>query len=266
MGFADIIDNWWEKGFTERSMRPIITAHRGQSAHAPENTMAAFERAIREGADACECDVRVTADGEVVLMHDANVARTTDGVGEVAQMTRQEIAALDAGRWKSDEYAGEAPPLLCEVLELHKGRAMLCVELKDYTCGEHVLRIIDTCGADEWASLCSFDYTACVEARRHNPLVPVAWITSPRPGEMTAQDVVRRLLAGNLQAVSTTVHFLSEELLVLCRKAGLGVWIWTVDEPASIVRLARLGVDMIISNDPALAIDACRNAGGGRGL
>lgn len=266
MGIAEIVDNWWEKGFTERSMRPVIIAHRGASAHAPENTMAAFERAIREGADACECDVRVTADGSIVLMHDSNVARTTDGVGEVARMSRQEISALDAGSWKSSEYAGQRPPLLADVLDLHKDRATLCIELKDYGCGEQVLRTIDACGAEDWASVCSFDYAACAEARRYNALVPVAWIVSPAPGELTAQEVVRRLLAANLQAVSTTVRFLSEELLMLCRKAGLGVWIWTVDEPASIARLLRLGVDAIIANDPALALEVCGNSLDGRDL
>ncbi len=258
MGSTDITANWWDKGFSERSMRPLVIAHRGASAHAPENTMAAFERALDEGADACECDVRTTADGQIVLMHDANVVRTTNGVGEVARMNWAEIAALDAGSWKSNEYAGERPPLLCDVLDLHRGRASLLIELKDYSCGERVLRVIDHCGAEEWASLCSFDYDACVAARRHNPLVPVAWIISPQPGEWTPTAVVRRLLAGNLQAVSTTCQFLDDELLVLCRRAGLGLLIWTVDEPGSISRLARLGVGGIVSNDPALALEVCR--------
>jgi glycerophosphoryl diester phosphodiesterase len=97
-------------------LRPLVCAHRGRSGVAPENTLAAFEAAVDLGADFLELDVRRSADGEIVCIHDATVDRTTDGTGAVADLTLAELRALDAGSWKDARYAGERIPLLSAVL------------------------------------------------------------------------------------------------------------------------------------------------------
>ncbi|MGA7607078.1 MAG: glycerophosphodiester phosphodiesterase family protein, partial [Anaerolineales bacterium] len=91
---------------------PIIFAHRGASAHAPENTLASFELALSQGADAIELDVNLSADGEVVIIHDSTVDRTTNGHGRVAQLSLTELRSLDAGSFFSEKYHGEKIPLL----------------------------------------------------------------------------------------------------------------------------------------------------------
>lgn len=109
---------------------PKLVGHRGACAVAPENTMASFERAYQDGADVVEMDMRLTSDGQVVVIHDKSLERTTNGAGLVSQMTRAELKGLDAGRWFDERYTGERIPLLDEVLDWAKGKIGLMVELK----------------------------------------------------------------------------------------------------------------------------------------
>jgi hypothetical protein len=111
--------------------KPLIIAHRGASAYAPENTLAAFKKAIDLGADGIELDVHLSKDGEVVVIHDRTIDRTSNGKGQVAEMSLKELKALDFGSWFSDEYQKESIPLLREVLELLKDwNGLLNIELK----------------------------------------------------------------------------------------------------------------------------------------
>ena len=113
-----------------RGGRPLICGHRGSRAHAPENTMAGFARAVALGADLIELDVRLTRDGEMVIIHDATVDRTTDGTGRVDERTWEEMRALDAGVRYGASFAGERFPSLGEVLDWARGRVYLAVEVK----------------------------------------------------------------------------------------------------------------------------------------
>ena len=115
-----------------RAGRPLISAHRGFAAVAPENTLAALELAWRAGATVAEIDVQLTRDGHVVLMHDRSVARTTNGSGFVADLTRAELQALDAGAWFDRKFAGERVPTLADVLNWSGGRLGFLIELKNY--------------------------------------------------------------------------------------------------------------------------------------
>src|SRR6185295_11448303 len=113
-------------------MPPLIIAHRGDSAHRPENTLASFASALEVGADLVELDVQLTRDGEVVVIHDVTVDRTTNGSGDVRQMTLAEVRALSAGYPErfGPEYEGERVPTLAEALNLMHGRARVMIELK----------------------------------------------------------------------------------------------------------------------------------------
>src|SRR6266496_640164 len=110
--------------------RPIVFAHRGASAHAPENTIAAFELALAQNADAIELDVKLTADGHVVVIHDSTVDRTTGSRGRVKDLSLAQLRSLDAGSFFSEKYRGEKIPTLEEVLEAVGKRTIINVELK----------------------------------------------------------------------------------------------------------------------------------------
>lgn len=118
------------------SSRPLIIAHRGASSEAPENTLAAFELAISQGSDAIELDIHLSADGEIIVCHDATINRTTSGTGFVREMTASELKRVDAGSWFSEKYAGERLPLLEEVFDLVPKDMMVNVEIKNSYQGE----------------------------------------------------------------------------------------------------------------------------------
>ncbi len=128
---------------TER--RPVIVAHRGNSAIAPQNTMAAFEAAWRAGADYFELDIQVTSDGEAAVIHNSTLDETTTGTGRVAEHTAAEVAALDAGSWFSPVYAGERVPLLADVIEFLRTHPEigLVLEIKGDWPTEPLSRVLD---------------------------------------------------------------------------------------------------------------------------
>src|SRR3990170_7761080 len=113
--------------------RPLIFAHRGASAYAPENTLAAFRLALDQGADGIELDAKLSADGEIVVIHDQTVDRTTPRKGRVDQLTLSELRKLDAGSWKGDVFSGEKIPALAEVFSAVGGKLKINVELTNYS-------------------------------------------------------------------------------------------------------------------------------------
>src|SRR5512139_1614857 len=118
--------------FLESLTQPVVFAHRGASAHAPENTLAAFELALAQQADAIELDVKLSADGQVMVIHDSSVDRTTNGHGKVQDMTLAELKALDAGSFFNSQFAGEKIPTLNEVFEAMGKRTFINIELKNH--------------------------------------------------------------------------------------------------------------------------------------
>jgi glycerophosphoryl diester phosphodiesterase len=123
--------------------RPIIFAHRGASAYAPENTIAAFELALTQQADAIELDVKLSADGHVVVIHDSTVDRTTNGRGRVKDLSLSELRSLDAGSSFSEKFHGEKIPTLDEVFETVGRRIFINVELTNYnTPRDHLVEMV----------------------------------------------------------------------------------------------------------------------------
>ena len=114
----------------ENFPRPIILAHRGDSAHAPENTLPSFQQALQKGADGVELDVKLTADGHVIVIHDSTVDRTTDGSDRVSSLTLESIRKLDAGKWFNEKFTGTKVPLLEEVFETIGRDKIINIELK----------------------------------------------------------------------------------------------------------------------------------------
>jgi len=242
--------------------RPLRIAHRGASARAPENTLAAFAEAVRLGANAIELDVHLTADGVPVVIHDGTVDRTTNGRGEVAAMTLKDLRRLDAGAWFSSRFRGERIPTLEESLEYARGRCGMNIEIKEPPARRRIAR-----GAPA-----APDAVACAVARavartRFNDLLVVS---SFSPGALQqARAAMERIRLGflvsrslrGLRAVHRRVRLFSVHPHVrlagprrirLTRRLGLVVVFWTVNDLRLMRRLLALGGDGLMTDDPAL--------------
>lgn len=246
------------------SAGPLNIAHRGGAGLAPENTLAAFQEGLRWGASYLELDVRPTRDGEVVVLHDERVDRTTDGTGEIASMDLGQAEALDAGyRFSPDgasfPYRGKGVriPRLEDVLRAFP-EARFVVEIKpdDPGFAARVLQAIDAAGARGRVVVASFSDRVLEQVRRDAPGV----LTSTGAGEALRMVIMVRLGLGGFwtppgQVVQVPerqgiLPVVTESLIRVLHRRGVPVHVWTVDDVASMRRLAALGVDGIITDYP----------------
>lgn len=241
---------------------PLILAHRGASAYAPENTLAAFRLARELGADGIELDVQLTRDKVPVIIHDDTVERTTDGKGRVSALTVAEIAGLDAGSWKTEDYRGEPVPTLAQVFDALAdwlnpvGRARPClinVELKTelvFTDGleREVLNTIARYGVQNRVLLSSFSPLSLARAKQINPRLPRGLLyDSSLP--VYLRGAWFRHLAG-AQAMHPEHVLVDARYMRWARAKKLRVNTWTVDDPDEAKRLSDFGVTAIITNKP----------------
>lgn len=225
-------------------------AHRGASGRAPENTHAAFAAALALGAQAIELDVQLSVDGELVVIHDETLERTTDGAGPVGDRTAAELAALDAGSWFAPEYRGERIPRLADVIAQVRDRVILNVEIKsarDLGVVEPKLAaLVAAERAAEWVVFSSFHAEAVRGMRAYAPWARLGVLCDEDPrtrGLALAGEVGAELVIPGRRWVDARVV---EEAHV----RGYDVWVWTVNEPGEIRRLISLGVDAIFSDYP----------------
>ena len=234
---------------------PVRIAHRGASGKglAPENTLAAFDLALQIGVDALEIDVHATRDGQIVVLHDADLRRTTDRSGLVRELTLDQIREADAGGWFGAQFRGERVPTLQEVLDLARNRALVLIEVKADFIAERTLQIIAAAKAGEQVVLQSFNPETVRRIRSLEPGLPAAQLigklatTSPR---LQAQKLTRRILQDGANALAIWHGALSPALFDEMRKRAISVWTWTVDEEEAMRDLALLGVQGIITNYP----------------
>lgn len=227
-------------------MTPVfLYAHRGASAEAPENTLAAFRRALECGADGIELDIHLSADGVPVVLHDDRLERTSDGSGAVADRTVAELAELDAGSWFSPEFAGEPLPTLEETLGLLAGRLRLNLEVKDSQAGMAVLDLLRGFpGADTVIS--SFDHALLAKLRRAAPDQPLAVLLE----DSRWRQALARAEALRACALHPHDALIGRPLLAACVRLQLPVIPWTVDDPVRARTLVRMGVAGFFTNDP----------------
>jgi glycerophosphoryl diester phosphodiesterase len=215
-------------------------AHRGASDKSPENTLAAFERALKQGADAIECDVHLSADGEVVVIHDDTVDRTTDGSGEVAAMSLEELRQLDAGSWKHSRFSEQRIPTLQEVIELVGDRAHIFVELKGSSPGLpwRVVEVLRENGAAERAWLFTAHRPTLEKLRQMAPEMRVRWREGMEGGDF----------------VLTWPERITESTAAIFRERGMRIFVTIVDrtsnsEARSVAHhMVELGIDGVICN------------------
>lgn len=236
---------------------PLIVAHRGASADAPENTMAAVRLAWEQGADAVEVDVHLTADGRIVCIHDETTKRTTGEDLVVRQSTWERLSQLDAGRWKGRAFEGERIPLLDEVLDALPAEKGLLVEIKaDRAIVGPLTELLSGHPAAERTTLISFDVDALDAMGRALPQVPRVWILDAEresrfgPWIPVEPRVAAQARAWGFAGIDVRHEGASAELAEACRVEGIELHVWTVDDGARARRLAAMGVASLTTNRP----------------
>ena len=238
-------------------------AHRGASAYAPENTLAAVREGIEMKADLIELDVQRSKDGELVLVHDTNLARTTDAEQvfpgrapwRVSDLTYDEMLRLDAGSWKSAEYAGERIPTLREAVEVIRGsRSGMLLEIKapslypgiEAEVAEDLRRFpgyVDSAVAADRLVVQSFDFGSMRTFTDLEPDVPVGLLGTPPVADLEG-------LATWADQVNPNHRSADAGYVAAVHDAGMECLVWTVDAPADMERALDLGVDGVITNKP----------------
>jgi glycerophosphoryl diester phosphodiesterase len=239
---------------------PLVSGHRGAAAYAPENTMAAFAAGHAAGADLLELDVQLSADGEMVIIHDHVLDRTTDGHGPVAARTLAELRQLDAGSWFGPSFAGERIPTLDEVAAWAAGRIRLNIEIKSLpsTIGDLPEQVAACCrrhGIAEQTLVISFDHVAIRRVKAAAPELAAAINFTAR-----LADPLAAAAAASADILNMSAGFMTADLCALAHGAGLGTQCF-MNDPEHAAALARMGLDFLDSDRPDVIRAAVR---GGR--
>lgn len=238
-----------------------VIGHRGFSAQAPENTLAAFREGMKY-AGIIELDVHLTKDDSVVVIHDNKVDRTTNGKGAIAELTYAQIASMDAGSWFAQEFAGEKVPTLSQVLDLVQGKCMVLIELKWPEEGNYeqlVTRVVDVIRnhrAEGWTIIQSFEYTYLEELHRMAPDITYyqllyGTLSWPRSYFSREFHLGRYPIIEGIAGMAVNYKYLSPTMVASLKAKKLKVIAWTVNDSEDIRRVYNLGVDGIITDNPA---------------
>lgn len=226
-----------------------ITAHRGSSKAAPENTMAAIKMAVEDMADFVELDVQETADGIVVLGHDSSLKRVAGINRTINSYTFEDLEKLDVGSWFSDQYAGEPIPSLEEVMEYCKGRVDMNIEIKnmgrDSALPDKVIKLIEKYQMKEQCVVTSTRLSYLERVKELAPEVRTGYIVSAAYGDYYSSEAI--------DFISLRSSFVNERLVEAAHEKGKAVHAWTVNSKSEMERMKMLGVDNIITDYPVLA-------------
>jgi glycerophosphoryl diester phosphodiesterase len=252
MGGTEIPEQSW----------PLVVAHRGASAAYPENTLQSFEGAVAADADLVELDVRLTADGVPVVMHDLDVSSTTDGEGFVHRLTLAEVRALDASGGGPERVG---VPTLEEALELLAGRAGVNVEIKNLpgeasfdspreAIAEAVVALLLRMDFPGPTLVSSFNWLSIERVRALDPDLPTGFLTIAAIDPGAALVYARSAGHTHVLPQAPALVAAGEAFVRDVHELGLRVGTWTVDDPGAIERLFSWGVDAVATNDPAVAV------------
>jgi glycerophosphoryl diester phosphodiesterase len=233
----------------------LVIAHRGASGYAPENTMPAFEKALEMGAEGIELDVHLTKDGETVVIHDHTIDRTSNGTGMVGQFTLEEIKQLDFGSWFDEKFNGTTIPTLKEVLELLKGwEGLLNIEVKSGPIiypeiEQKLIALIKQYGFEQKVIFSSFNHYSLCDIKKIDPAMDIGILYMCGLVEpwIYAEHI-------NAQALHPLFYNIIPELVEGCKKSGIKLNPYTIDDPKDMERIIKAEVDGIITNYPDLAL------------
>ena len=231
-----------------------VTGHRGSKVRAPENTLSALQVAIDEGADYAEIDVQTTADGVVVLLHDADLMRVAGLNRRLEDITYEELRTIDVGSWFDPAFSDERVPTLQDAIELAAGRIRLNIELKfnrtDPTLAPRVLEIIRQNDFGSACVLSSLSFDALSRDREIDPDLAGGLIIFQSVGNVTRMDV---------DFLSLSAARVTPGLVRRAHRQGRAVHVWTVNDASNVLSMVAMGVDNIITDEPA-AVRACIQA------
>ncbi len=244
-----------------RAGQPLVIAHRGYTRIAPENTLPAFEKAIALGADMIELDVNLTLDGELVIIHDYKLNRTTNGEGLVSEHTLAELKELDAGSHLSPEYIGTRIPTCKEVIELFRSAGIrACFEIKGgeskraETIAEKLVELFTVYDAFHWACISSYFPTACLRAHQLAPHLMVTRERLPDDAPFDIGDALLQASELNSPVLLSDFHFLDKQNVALLHENDVAIWAWNPIQEHEIRQVISMGCDGIMGDDPALAV------------
>lgn len=238
---------WFAVSRTDLRPRVEVTAHRGASAVAPENTLAAFRAAIDAGAGWIELDVQRLRDGRIVVLHDADFMRMAGDPRRVTEIAAADLAGIDVGSKFGGQFTAERAPLLEDAIALARGRVKLNVELKynvpDPELAPAVVEILRRERFLDQAVVTSLDYAALQQVERIEPGIDTGHIVTA---------VIGDVLATQADFLSLNAARATRWLVWRAHRAGKRIHVWTVNTPEAMLELAERGVDNIITDDPAL--------------
>ena len=249
MRFLFIAFFWIVSFIPIKAQQVKVIAHRGASSLAPENTIAAFTKAIDLGVDFLELDVWNTFDDSLVVIHDNTIDRTTNGTGTVTAMYYFQIARWDAGSWFSPQFTGERIPTLRQVLMLMKEKnATACVEIKNTNVTSSVVRLVEEFGLINQVYFCCFYIDALIEVKKINPQASILLYVDPVSTALidTVKSIGGAVIGsgnGNTQAMIDYAH-----------QKGIQFWPWTIDDSLAMRGFIDKNVDAIITNYPQVLL------------
>jgi len=240
--------------------KTLIIAHRGASGSAPENTLASFKKAMEMGTDAVELDVHLSSDGELIVIHDNTLDRTTTLKGNIKEHTLKEIKTADAGSWFGAEWKGEPVPTLDEVLNTVNGKVKVVIEIKDGSdvypgIEQKTIETIKRRGAEDWCILQSFSDVAVNKMLETKTTMPVyKLVVGNVPGLPLYNDGKMHWGSAyhykTIAGINPQQKFACKRIVNKLHKRGQQIYVWTVNDEKVMKKLLRWGVDGIITNYP----------------
>ena len=233
-----------------RSGRILLGGHRGNAAECPENTLASFRSAIELGVDVIECDVHLTDDRQLAVIHDHLIDRTTDGSGLVRDYTMAELKRFDAGSWKDAKFAGERIPSLDEVLAVAKGKVGVAIEIKNLPLPypgieEVVVKAVKQAGMEQEVVVISFDHRSIKRIGELDGAITTGVLDAARP-----VDVLRMLDDADADVFCPQWASIDPATAAELHDAGKLVGVWTVDDGFGLAWSKALPVNAIYTNNP----------------
>ena len=266
LSLSALLMNCADKKETDKSMKkfetdknPIIIAHRGGAKLAPENTLASFDNAIALGVDMIEIDVHLSKDAEIIVIHDETLNRTTNGSGEIKDLTLHDIKKYDAGSWFGEDFKNEKVPTLAETLQTINGQCKLLIEIKGGDerypgLEEKIIQTIKEHNATKWVIVQSFNKNSILRIKEMYPELMTYYLLGRNFNEFYS-EISDQMSKGNnvereFNGVAPHYKSLDKNKVAFLHNAGYGVFTFTVNDKSDMQKVIEIGVDGVITDSP----------------